>query len=423
MDRIAIAGLSLNELELDLLELAKARVGQDELELARELLDALGASDLVLLSTCNRMEVVYAREEGHRPSADDLGPIADVLGLDGTPRASAARERLHFFRGLAAARHLFRVAASLDSLVVGEGEILAQVRDAYQRADSARLCGQLLGPLFQTALQVGKQVRSDTDLAKHPVSVVSIAVRRLAERFAGRSPRIAVVGAGAMGELIAKSLSNERLAPFLFANRSLERAPFLAARYGGNAMDLNGLRRAAVDALLSATSAPGTILNAHALRSLSGRAPLGSGLFAADLAVPRDLEPCPDPSVEILDLEKLRSLSEANRVRRARSAAQAEKLIEHKLEVFARRCHSRVLSDAIEELQAETKGILEREIAQLHRERLADLAPEQRRAVERWARATFGRLAHAPVSALKRLATDPSTENGAPDGSPEERVG
>ncbi len=197
MDRIAIAGLSLNDVELELLELAKARVAEDEPAVARELLDALGASELVLLSTCNRLEVVYAREEGHAPSADDLGPIADILALDGSPRAAAARERLHFFRGLSAARHLFRVAASLDSLVVGEGEILAQVREAYQRADAARLCGQFLGPLFQTALQVGKQVRSDTDLAKHPVSVVSIAVRRLAERFAGRSPRIAVVGAGA----------------------------------------------------------------------------------------------------------------------------------------------------------------------------------------------------------------------------------
>jgi glutamyl-tRNA reductase len=421
MERIAIAGLSLHDAELDRLELAKQRVVADEKGTAHALTDALAASDLVLLSTCNRLEIAYAREEGHRPCEEDLDAIAGVLGLGEMPAGAEVRQRMHFFRGLTAARHLFRVVCSLDSLVVGEDQILAQVKEAYQRAEAQRLCGQLLGPLFQTALQVGKQVRTETELTQHPVSVVSIAVQQLAKRFGGLAPRVAVIGAGSMGELIGKNLAGVGYPPAVFANRSPERARPLAEPFGAEVLSIEELRGPStrVDAVLAATSAPGHVLSAAELSAMATRAPLGEGLFACDLAVPRDLEPGVDPAVEIVDLEALREVADDNRALRERAALEAEKLIERKLDVFAKRFAGRVLSDTLAELQAETADILERELAHLNEGSLAGLPADQRKAVERWARTAFGRMAHVPVAALKRFASEAGAngENGANGGN------
>lgn len=404
MERIAIAGLSLTDVELRQLERAKARVVAREAEAGRELADALAASDLVVLSTCNRLEVCFAREEGHPPEARDLEIVRAVLGLD------AGAAPLHFHTGRGAARHLFRVASSLDSLVLGEDQILTQVREAFERAEAARLCGALLRPLFQAALEVGKQVRTCTALSSHPVSVVSIAVGLLRERFAGARPRVAIVGAGAMGELVARHLTDAGVGPLLFANRDLQRAERLAAIFGGRATTLDELRARPpeLDALLSATTAPTPVLRAADLSRLAR----GARFFAVDLAVPRDLESCDDPRVEIVDLEALREHAAHNRALRGAAALEAEAMIEGKLDVFSRRLVGRVLSQTLAELQAETADILERELSVLRRERLGELPADQREAVERWARAAFGRLAHAPVSALKRFASSQSGVEG-----------
>lgn len=408
MDRIAIAGLSLTDAELPELERAKARVTGREAQVGRELADALAASDVVVLSTCNRLEVCFAREEGHAPEARDLEVLCGVLGLD------PATPRLHFHTGRGAARHLFRVASSLDSLVLGEDQILAQVREAFERSEAERLCGALLRSLFQAALELGKQVRTATGLSSRPVSVVSIAVGLLRERFADATPRVAIVGAGSMGELVARHLHDAGVGPLWFANRDSERAQRLAATFGGRAIALDELRARppALDALLSATSSPTTVLAAHDLARLARGASAGARFLAIDLAVPRDLEACDDPRVEIFDIEALRERAEANRALRSAAARQAEALIEGKIEVFSRRLAGRALSQTLAELQAETSEILERELAVLHRERLRELPAEQREAVERWARAAFGRLAHAPMSALKRFASSQTGVDG-----------
>ena len=135
--------------------------------------DAIAASELVVLQTCNRVEVYFARESGALPGSCDLATLASTLGIE---RDDPLRAGLQLRRGRAAARHLFRVAASLDSLVVGEAEILAQVREAYARSRAVGLTGALLDPLFESAFQVAKQVRVDTDLARHSVSVVALGV-------------------------------------------------------------------------------------------------------------------------------------------------------------------------------------------------------------------------------------------------------
>jgi glutamyl-tRNA reductase len=407
MERIACAGISLHETDVEGLgRLVRPAPAEEGLFLGR-LADGLAASETVLIATCNRVEVVFAREEGHLPCRADLDLVAGELGLaaDDPLRAS-----LHFHTGRDAARHLFRIACSLDSLVVGEDQILAQVREAFARSEALALAGRLLGPLFECAFQLGKQVRTETELSRHPVSVVSIGVAWLAERWRsgsdGRAPRVAVVGAGRMGALVARSLREARIGEALFVNRSLAAAQSLAGEHGGRAVALEEFRSAehAVDAIVSCTAAPGFVLDADTLRALARRTPSGRPLLAVDLALPRDLEPIADPAIERIDLDALRGIAERNRALRSAAAAEAEALVERKLEGYARRASEKTLARALAELSEESSEVLERELSQLFSGRLARLGDEDRRAVERWARAAFGRLSHLPISALKRLA-------------------
>ncbi len=424
MDRIAVAGLSIHGSDVSGLETVQRPDPAGLALFLRDLADVLGASEVVFLATCNRVEVLYAREEGERPDEGDLDVLAAFLtrtGDDGDgPRATALRELLLLRRGREAAAHLFRVAASLDSLVVGEDQILGQVRDAYAKASEIGLVGPLLGPMFHHALAVGKQVRSETGLARHPISVVNLAVHALVAHADslpdGQRPVVAVVGAGEMGALLARALTAAGLPPSLIVNRSLARARLVAADCHALAMDLDGFRAGAVavDAVACATSAPGLVLDAATLCRLAASTPSGRPLLGVDLAVPRDLEHADDPRLEILDLDDLRAIAEQNRSLRAEAAAVAELLVERKVETFARRSGEQAAAPVVGELRDAAEELLSRELVGLLSGRLAHLAENDRRAVERWARATFGRLMHLPMTALKRMAARTEDDAGLP---------
>jgi len=422
MERIAIAGLSIHGTDVSGLERVRRPEPARADAALRELADELGASEIVFLATCNRVEVIYAREEGEPPSEADLDTLARHLCVarDGAADVPALRALLLLRRGREAARHLFRVASSLDSLVVGEDQILAQVRAAYGQAADIGLVGPLLGPLFHHALAVGKQVRSETELARHPVSLVTLAVHALLERPDAATLRVGVVGTGEMGALMARALTAAGLRPAVIANRSLARAKLLAADCDAQPVTLDALRRGevALDALVSATSAPDIVLDAAALSALAARTPSGRPLLGIDLAVPRDLAPCSDPRVQVVDLDALRSRADRSRELRAQAAALAEGIVEHKVETWCRRLGERAAADVVTDLQASADELLAHELAGLLQGRLAHLPEAERRAVERWAHATFGRLMHLPVAALKRLAHELSTErdDGAADG-------
>jgi glutamyl-tRNA reductase len=383
MDRIGIAGLTLHETDVAGLE-RLARPAPERHEL-------------------------FARELGHLPAFADRDRVAGQLGL---AEADPLRERLHLLTGRDAVRHLFRVACSLDSLVLGEDQILAQVRDAYQRCERAGLVGKLLGALFEGALQVGKQVRTETELSRIPVSVVSLGLEAVARRFAGRAPRVALLGAGAMAELVVKSAADHGVRIDAIYNRSLANAERLAALCGAAARPLARLRDSAerFDALISATGHPSHVLSSAELQALAARTPLGERLFAVDLAVPRDLEPGDEAQVEIVDLDALRALAERQRARRAAAAHAAEALIERKLDAFTRRAAEAKVHEAIADMQSESASVFERELARLFTGKLAGISAEERRAVELWARAAFGRVSHVPITALKRLAAEGGAE-------------
>lgn len=415
MERIAIAGLSLHDADVAGLELLARPTAARFDVFARELADELAASELVLLNTCNRVEVIFARELGHLPNDSDREFAASKLGL--APDA-AIRSRLHMHTGREAVRYLFRVACSLDSVVLGEDQILAQVRDAYAKCERAGLVGRLLGTLFEHAFQVGKQVRTETELSRIPVSVVSLGLEEIAKRFNGVEPRVALIGAGEMAELVVKNSAEHGVKISAIANRTLDKAARLAATCGAEAMELTQVLAAPgrFDAVITATSMPGYVLDAATLLRFGERTPLGRAFLAVDLAVPRDVEPVSSSSVEVVDMEKLRAAAETNRALRAAAAAQAEAIIERKLDLFTRRAAQVAINETIAEMRSESDSVFEKELSQLFTGKLAHLQPDDRRAIEHWARTAFGRVSHVPISAIKRLANDRSLF-GPPNGA------
>ena len=408
MERIGVAGLSLHETDVRGLEQLERPQPGAVGERLRAIADEIAASEVVLIATCNRIELVFAREVGHLPCRADVEALADQLGLR---EDDELRGQMHLRCGRDAVRHLFRVASSLDSLVVGEDQVLGQVREAIEASRALGMTGALLGALFEQALHVGKRVRTETELSRHPVSVVSLGLASVAERFPDEPPRLALIGTGHMAGAAARGAGQSGLPVALVAGRSLDRAEALAKTIGARAVDLEHFRSGTepVDALVSATSAPGCVLDAATLGRLARRTPSGRPLLGVDLAVPRDLEPVPGSSVEIVDLDALRARADANRALRAEAAALAELLVEAQVDVFARKHSARVVSNALAELRVETEEILERELHALFVERLHGLDENQRRAIERWARTAFGRMSHAPISAIKRLAKEMSS--------------
>jgi len=402
MERIGVLGLSLHRSSVAELERAKQALERLDDTPLLGCADALGASEAVLVSTCNRCELFFVRESGRAPSLDDLALFSAAAGL---APDDILRAQLFLHAGRAAARHLFRVAASLDSLVLGEDQILAQVRHAAEEARARGLAGRLLGPLFEEALHFGKKARTTTDLGRHPVSVVSLAVEFLGTRLAGLpAPRVAVIGAGATGAHAARALEAAGLAPCFVANRTRARAETLAQSFGARAGTLAELlaEPLGLDALVSATSAPTPILSVAELEALCARAPHGR-LVSVDLAVPRDLPTCSDPRHEGLDLEALRARADENRTRRAEAAREVEDLLEPELARVFRERLTGAFTGPYASLVAEVREAFELELDALARGPLAHLVPADRLRVERWARSAFGRLAHRPFRALKAL--------------------
>ncbi len=429
MERIGIVGISIHE--TDVTGLGRVRRPQRD-EDWRTLADVLGASELVVLATCNRVEVIFAREEGDLPGEADREAVGSHLlhstlhstlhsSLD-SPNGKSAPLPFHFYRGHQAIRHLFRVASSLDSLVLGEDQILVQVREAYARGADLRLTGPLLGPMFHHALQVGKKVRTETVLSRFPVSVVSLAVRALSHRRPDKAQQIAVIGAGSTATLAVKVLQGHGIQPAVIVNRTVENARVLAKQAGAEVATLAAFQRGEypVDVIFSATSAPGPVLEGEALKRLAGATPSRQPLLIFDLAVPRDIASVDDPRVEITDMDVLRAEADQNRAHRELAAAEAESIVEDHVATFARRSGEDLAGPAVDDLQRVSKDIFDHELEALLSGRLAHLSAPDRRAVERWARTTFNRLMSLPVTALKRLACDMSAARQSDEAAREE---
>ncbi|MDE2490131.1 MAG: glutamyl-tRNA reductase [Elusimicrobia bacterium] len=295
-------------------------------------LKARGVLEAVVLSTCNRFELYAAGAVGAAPDpASLLGALEDLAGA---PVAAAAEAR----EDLDAVSHLFAVASGLDSLVVGETEILGQVKTGYALARGAGMTGKRLNVLFQRALFVGKKVRTETGIAGGSSSVPSVAVQ-LAESIFGRleGKSALILGAGAMAELAAKHLIARGVGRLAVANRTWERAYALAARFSGEAVRWEAfsdeLSRA--DVVIASTGAPSAVVT-RAMVAEASRRRGGRSLFLIDIAMPRDVEESAHglDGVFLYRLEDLEQIVAKSLASRAESMAAARMIVEAKAAEF-----------------------------------------------------------------------------------------
>jgi glutamyl-tRNA reductase len=378
---LTLVGLSHHVAPVELRERATLNV-----EAAATLARSLG--DVVCLSTCNRTELYFA--EG-----DEERGVAALEELTGEP-LDGVLYRLH---DEAAALHLFRVAAGLDSLVPGEGEILGQVRAAYE----AVATGPLLDRVFGQALRVGKRVRTETAIGESPASVSSAAAALAAQVFgelAGR--RVLLVGAGRIGELAASNLASRGATIAFVANRTVDTARELAHRFGGSAIALGDIpaHLGDIDVVVSSTSASDMVLRASDVPARRH-----SPLFFIDIAVPRDL----DPAIHQLDgcflydIDDLEAVVAETLSGRRAEAARAEQLVAEEAERFRSWRASLEVVPAIASLRARAEEIRSAELAKVD----GRVSDDERRTLESVTAQILNKLLHLPTVRMKEAAVTP----------------
>jgi glutamyl-tRNA reductase len=393
--RLALVGISHHRAPVEVRE----RVAVD-LEHAASLARSLAnGCEAVVLSTCNRTEVYLAARE----AADlDRRGTDELLGLAG-PHAAEVAPLLYRLGDESAALHLFRVAAGLDSLVPGEGEILGQVREAYE-AGSA---GPLLDRLFRTALHAGRRARSETAIAESPASVPAAAAalaQQVFETLVGR--RVLVVGAGAMSEQTARNLVSRGATVAAVANRGEERGAELATRLGVSAVSLSavGAEVAEVDVVVASTSAPEFVLVTSELGDVI-RARRGRPLLFIDLAVPRDVDPALArlDGCFVYDIDDLEAVVETSLAGRRTEAVRAERVVAGEAERFREWQASLAVVPAIASLRQLAEDIRAHELDRA-RDRLGRLPERDRRLVESMTAQIVNKLLHEPTVRMKEAA-------------------
>jgi glutamyl-tRNA reductase len=373
-------------------------------EFLRELL-AAGADEAVAISTCNRTEVYLVAGDPLEAETAALGMLARRAGIGPTELAPSVYAR----RNCDAARHLFRVTAGLESMVVGEAEVQGQVRRALDRALDAGTSGTLTNHLFRAALQTGKRVRTETGIGAGHASLSSVAValaREVVGALAGRE--VVILGAGETSELTARALAEQGGHTLFVVNRRRRRGLELAQRYGGRAAGFDELPAALAraDILVSATSSPHVILEAEEVAEVvadRGERPL----VLIDLAVPRDIEPaCAGlDGVALYDVDDLQAVVRRNRrIRRAESRS-AEAVVEDEIQRFAAWLGSLEVRPTIAALQARGEEVVRQVLAE-NAGRWETLSERDRERIEVMARAIARRLLHEPTLRMKRMDHD-----------------
>lgn len=393
-----VVGLNHRTVPLDVLE--RMTVTGDRLPKAlHDLVTRDNITEAVVLSTCNRTEVYVVAERFH-PA---VGDVRNVLsGLAFLPPEDFA-DHLYTFHDAAAVAHLFSVASGLDSAVLGESEILGQVRGAWEQAVAEGAAGSGMNMLFRHAVEVGKRVRTETSIGRHTTSVSHAAVE-LAEARLGSlaGKRVLVLGAGEMGEGMALSLSKAGVAEVLVANRTRARADELAAKVGGRAVGVVDLpdALAQVDVLLTSTGASSVLVDHGDLEPVVA-ARGGRELLIIDVAVPRDVDPAAAelPGVDLLDMDDLRAFADAGLAERRREVASVRDLVDEEVQRYREAATARQVAPLIASLRERAEAARAGEVDRIARHRGAD-----RDALDAASRALVAKLLHEPTVRLKEAA-------------------
>jgi len=364
--------------------------------------DDPAVEEAVVLSTCNRVEV-YANVPAYHAGFQALKLLlAEPRGL--APEDLA--EPLYSHYEEEAVRHLFDVAAGLDSMVIGEPQILSQVRDAFRRAEAEGAAGHILTALFHAAGRTGRRVRTETGVGSAPDAFVDAGADLAAEVLGGLEGRTAiVVGAGQMSALAVKHLRERGVGTLRILNRSLERARILAERAEAEHGDLDELPSAlaSADIVVSATGAANLVLHTETVReAVRGRE---RPLFVLDLAVPRDIEPSAASidGVHLVDIEGLKETFSDRASDAAEDIARAGEIVEAEVHRFQVRRRSDRFAPLIQALRRRGEAVAAAELER-YRSDLAKLTPDEREAVESVTRGIVAKLLHDPIVRLKELA-------------------
>jgi glutamyl-tRNA reductase len=402
---VVVVGLNHRTVPLEVLE----RMTVSDAHLPKALSDLRSRDNLgeaVLLSTCMRTEVYAVADRFHGAVQDVRNFLSELSGA--APEVFA--DHLYSFYEDAAVSHLFKVASGLDSAVVGETEVLGQVRDAWERATVEGSAGSVLGALFRHAVEVGKRVRSETAISRGTTSVsqaaVQLAAQELGGSLAGRT--VLVLGAGDMGEGMAVTLA-ESGGEVLVVNRTRAKAVQVAKKAGGRAVDFGSLAGALTEAdvLLTSTGSPSVLVDAEELAPvLEARA--GRPLLIVDVAVPRDVDPAVRgmAGVTLLDMDDLRAFAAAGLAGRRREVAKVQAIIAEEVERHAATSTAREVAPLVVALRARGEQVRTAELDRF-RARLEALDPAAREAVEALTKGIVAKLLHEPTVRLKDAAGSP----------------
>jgi glutamyl-tRNA reductase len=361
-----------------------------------------GVQEGLILSTCNRVELLARTQNG---GADLRGFLGEYFKMD----HSTMDPHLYEYREKDAVRHLFRVTSSLDSMVVGEAQILGQVKEAYATARAVGAVNSQLDQLLTRAFAVAKRVRTETAVGSSAVSVASVAVE-LAKKIFGslNGKHVYLVGAGKMTELAARHLLANGAASIFVANRTYDRAIRLAQKFDGQAIEFNRLYETCdrADIVITSTGAPHAIFRReHGELFLSRRK--NRPMFFIDIAVPRDVDPEMNKldGIFVYDIDDLQQAVASHVADRKKEAEKADDIINTEVERFQARIQTLDVVPTIVSLQDHLETIRQAEIDRV-RGRLGQLSPEQELAVETLTRGIVNKIMHTPISTLKTAARE-----------------
>ena len=400
--QLLLVGLSHHTAPLEVRE--RLAIGGEELETALHTLRERGLDEAMLVSTCNRVEL-YASAE----SALIAGSVVRNYFSERVGGNTDVTSHLYEHTGPAVARHAFRVAASLDSLVVGEPQILGQVKDAFTLASDAGTVGSLLGRCMSRAFAVAKRVRTETGIAAGAVSVSSIAcdlAKSIFGDLTGR--RVVLVGAGEMSEGAAKALSQQGTL-LTVVNRNQERAKAVADACGGEPREFDQLAQELVtaDVVITSTASPRYVITRELMQGVI-RSRRHRPIFLIDIAVPRDVDPRVDgmDNVFLFDIDDLEQVATQNIAARKREAEQAERIIDEEVSAFEAWQRSLDLTPTLVALRERVRGVVHAELTRTL-PRLKSVTDAEKKSLEIMCDAIVNKLLHTPTTELKKSREAP----------------
>ncbi|MGE5645009.1 MAG: glutamyl-tRNA reductase [Acidobacteriota bacterium] len=367
-----------------------------------------GVAEGVILSTCNRVEIAVAVENGYDPRSD----VDRFLSESGRVSTDDIAPHLYHFTDEEAIHHLFRVAASLDSMVVGEPQILGQLKAAYAAAKAQGAVTGFLELVLTRAFSVAKRVRTETGIGESAVSVSYAAVEMAREIFGSLADkRVMIVGAGKMSELAAQHLHRSGATRIYVTNRTLERAREMAELFQGSIVEYDRFLAVLpeMDIVITSSGAPFYIIQkSHMRRAIEVRK--NKPVFLIDIAVPRNIEPSVNEvdNVFLYDIDDLQRVVETNVGERRKRAEQAERIIEDEVARMLQRLKAREVAPTIVSLQEQLEQMRQAELARV-RGKLGTLTAQQEEALDALTRGLMAKIAHGPIAELRRQA-------GQPDG-------